>query len=241
MSVVDDRVPVVRAQQVHAWYGSSHVLHGVDLAIQPGETVGLLGRNGMGKSTLIRCLMGLVAQRKGTVSVNGQDTSRAAPHQIARLGVAYVPEGRGVFPNLSVKENLLMAARAGNGGRNDWTIERVLSTFPRLAERIGNMGGQLSGGEQQMLSIGRALMTHPDLIILDEATEGLAPLIVGEIWRVIDKIRASGIATLIVDRDYRKVLARSDRALVMQKGAVVLQGVSSDVAADPALAGYLGV
>lgn len=241
MSVVDDRVPVVRAQQVQAWYGSSHVLHGVDLTIEPGETVGLLGRNGMGKSTLIRCLMGLVAQRKGIISVNGQDASRAAPHQIARLGVAYVPEGRGVFPNLSVKENLLMAARAGNGGRNDWTIERVLSTFPRLAERIGNMGGQLSGGEQQMLSIGRALMTHPDLIILDEATEGLAPLIVAEIWRVIDEIRASGIATLIVDRDYRKVLARSDRALVMQKGAVVLQGASSDVAADPALAGYLGV
>ncbi|PBS13995.1 ABC transporter ATP-binding protein [Lysobacteraceae bacterium NML93-0792] len=241
MSVVDDRVPVVRAQQIHAWYGSSHVLHGVDLVIEPGETVGLLGRNGMGKSTLIRCLMGLVAQRKGTVSVNGQDTSRAAAHQIARLGVAYVPEGRGVFPNLSVKENLLMAARAGNGGRNDWTFERVMATFPRLGERIGNMGGQLSGGEQQMLSIGRALMTHPDLIILDEATEGLAPLIVAEIWRVIDEIRDSGIATLIVDRDYRKVLARSDRALVMQKGAVVLQGASPDVAASPALAGYLGV
>ncbi|MCD9007430.1 ABC transporter ATP-binding protein [Luteimonas sp. XNQY3] len=241
MSVDDDIVPVVRAQRVHAWYGSSHVLHGVDLAIQPGQTVGLLGRNGMGKSTLIRCLMGLVAQRKGEVSVNGLDTSRAAPHQIARLGVAYVPEGRGVFPNLSVKENLLMAARAGNGGRNDWTLDRVMSTFPRLAERIGNMGGQLSGGEQQMLSIGRALMTHPDLIILDEATEGLAPLIVAEIWRVIDEIRDSGIATLIVDRDYRKVLARSDRALVMQKGAVVLQGASPDVAASPALAGYLGV
>ena len=241
MSVVDDRVPVVRARQIHAWYGSSHVLHGVDLTIEPGETVGLLGRNGMGKSTLIRCLMGLVAQRAGTVSVNGQDTSRAAPHQIARLGVAYVPEGRGVFPNLSVKENLLMAARAGNGGRNDWTFDRVMATFPRLGERIGNMGGQLSGGEQQMLSIGRALMTHPDLIILDEATEGLAPLIVAEIWRVIDEIRASGIATLIVDRDYRKVLARSDRALVMQKGAVVLQGASPDVATSPALAGYLGV
>ena len=160
---------------------------------------------------------------------------------MARAGVAYVPEGRGVFPNLSVRENLVMAARTGRGGRNEWSFERVLQTFPRLAERLTNLGAQLSGGEQQMLSIGRALMTHPDLIILDEATEGLAPLIVREIWRVIGEIRASGIATLIVDRDYRTVLAHSDRALVLQKGVVVLTDTSPALAKSDALASFLGV
>ena len=228
-------------RNLHAWYGSSHVLHGINLQIERGQTLGLLGRNGMGKSTLIRTLLGHVAQRAGQISLSGVDASRAQPHQVARLGVAYVPEGRGVFANLSVRENLLMAARPGRDGRNDWPLDRVLATFPRLQERLGNLGAQLSGGEQQMLSIGRALMTHPELIILDEATEGLAPLIVAEIWRVIADIRASGIASLIVDRDYRTVLARSDLALVLQKGQVVLQGAASVVAADPALAGYLGV
>ncbi len=232
---------LLEATGVHAWYASSHILHGVDLSIGRGETVGLLGRNGMGKSTLIRTLLGHVTQREGRIRLMGRDLSRARPHEMARLGVAYVPEGRGIFPNLTVRENLLMAARAGRDGRNTWTLDRVLQTFPRLGERIGNGGNQLSGGEQQMLSIGRALMTHPELIILDEATEGLAPLIVAEIWRVIGEIRASGIATLIVDRDYRKVLARSDRALVLQKGVAVLQGPSEAVAASPALAGYLGV
>jgi branched-chain amino acid transport system ATP-binding protein len=226
---------------VHAWYGSSHVLHGIDLRIGRGETVGLLGRNGMGKSTLIRTLLGHVPQRDGRISLFGQDASRAKPHEVARMGVAYVPEGRGVFPNLSVKENLIMAARPGTRGQNDWSYDRVLNTFPRLQERLGNLGAQLSGGEQQMLSIGRALMTHPDLIILDEATEGLAPLIVADIWRVIGDIRASGIATLIVDRDYRKVLAKSDRALVLQKGLAVMQGNSQDIANNPELTGFLGL
>jgi branched-chain amino acid transport system ATP-binding protein len=232
---------ILDARGVHAWYGSSHVLHGIDLRIARGETVGLLGRNGMGKSTLIRTLLGHVTQRDGHVGLFGEDASRASPHEVARLGVAYVPEGRGVFPNLSVRENLIMAARRGRDGRNDWPYERVLDTFPRLKERLTNLGAQLSGGEQQMLSIGRALMTHPELIILDEATEGLAPLIVLDIWRVIGDIRASGIATLIVDRDYRKVLSRSDRALVLQKGQVVLQGTADEVANSDALAGYLGV
>jgi branched-chain amino acid transport system ATP-binding protein len=232
---------IVDAKSVHAWYGSSHVLHGVDLQIRRGETVGLLGRNGMGKSTLIRTLLGHVTQREGQIQILGQDTTKARPHEVARLGVAYVPEGRGVFPNLSVRENLVMAARRGRDGRNDWSFERVLDTFPRLSERLTNLGAQLSGGEQQMLSIGRALMTHPELVILDEATEGLAPLIVAEIWRVIGQIRASGIATLIVDRDYRKVLAHSDHALVLQKGQAVLQGRAADVVVDPALASYLGV
>ena len=232
---------ILDARSLHAWYGSSHVLHGVDLTIRRGETMGLLGRNGMGKSTLIRTLLGHVPQRDGHISLFGQDMSRAKPYEVARLGVAYVPEGRGVFPNLSVRENLVMAAHPGRDGQRDWTLERVLQTFPRLSERLSNLGAQLSGGEQQMLSIGRALMTHPELIILDEATEGLAPLIVLEIWRVIAEIRKSGIATLIVDRDYRKVLAHSDVALVMQKGQAVLTGTAADVSVNPALSGFLGV
>ncbi len=238
---MDDHQNILSAKGLHAWYGSSHVLHGVDLEISRGETLGLLGRNGMGKSTLIRTLLGHVTQREGQIRLFGQDVSRAKPHEVARLGVAYVPEGRGVFPNLSVRENLVMAARKGREGRSDWPFERVMETFPRLQERIGNLGSQLSGGEQQMLSIGRALMTHPDLVILDEATEGLAPLIVAEIWRVIGQIRASGIATLIVDRDYRKVLTQSDRALVLQKGQVVLSGDALVLRDSAELAGYLGV
>jgi len=235
------REAIIHASDVHAWYGSSHVLHGVGLSVARGETVGLLGRNGMGKSTLIRTLLGHVPQREGRVTLFGRNVSRARPHEIARCGVAYVPEGRGVFPNLSVRENLVMASRKGRDGRSDWSYERVLQTFPRLRERIDNQGAQLSGGEQQMLSIGRALMTHPDLIILDEATEGLAPLIVTEIWRVIGDIRKSGIATLIVDRDYRRVLAQSDRAVVLQKGRVALEGSSAELASNPALPGLLGV
>jgi branched-chain amino acid transport system ATP-binding protein len=233
--------PILEASGIHAWYGSSHVLHGIALTIRRGETVGLLGRNGMGKSTLIRTLLGHVTQRDGRIAFFGQDCSRARPHEVARLGVAYVPEGRGVFPNLTVRENLVMAARRGRDGRDDWTYERVLKTFPRLTERLTNLGSQLSGGEQQMLSIGRALMTHPELVILDEATEGLAPLIVAEIWRVVGEIRASGIATLIVDRDWRRVLARSDHALVLNKGRVVLAGNAQDVAASEELKSYLGV
>ena len=232
---------ILEAQGIHAWYDSSHVLHGVNLEIRKGETVGLLGRNGMGKSTLIRTLLGHVPQRDGHISLFGHDISTSRPHQVARMGVAYVPEGRGVFGNLTVRENLVMAARTGRDGRNDWTLERVLHTFPRLAERLNNLGSQLSGGEQQMLSIGRALMTHPELIILDEATEGLAPLIVAEIWRVIDDIKSSGLAVLIVDRDWHKVLSRSSRALILQKGLVVLQGDAQDLLKDEALPNFLGV
>jgi branched-chain amino acid transport system ATP-binding protein len=236
-----DAAALLDAHGVHAWYGASHVLHGVDITIGRGQTVGLLGRNGMGKSTLIRTLLGHVTQREGRIVIDGHDMSRARPHEVARLGVAYVPEGRGVFPNLTVRENLVMAARPGSGGRADWTLERVLQTFPRLAERLKHLGAELSGGEQQMLSIGRALMTHPSLIILDEATEGLAPQIVAEIWRVVEAIRNDGIATLIVDRDYRKVAARADRLVVLQKGEVVLAGPVTELRDSPALAGYLGL
>ena len=224
------------ARGMHAWYGSSHVLHGIDFAIARGETVGLLGRNGMGKTTLIRSLLGLIPDRRGRVEISGEDVSGEPPHAIARRGIAYVPEGRAVFPTLTVRENLAMAARAGA-----WTLERVLASFPRLAQRLGHFGGQLSGGEQQMLSIGRALMTHPQLVILDEATEGLAPLVVAEVWRVIGDIAACGIATLIVDRDYRRVAERSDRLVVLQKGRVALAGPSHELAAGGALAPLLGL
>jgi branched-chain amino acid transport system ATP-binding protein len=186
-------------------------------------------------------LLGHVTQRDGRIHLFGQDMSKARPHEVARRGVAYVPEGRGVFPNLTVRENLVMAARPALGSQRGWTYERVMETFPRLQERVGNLGSQLSGGEQQMLSIGRALMTQPDLIILDEATEGLAPLIVAEIWRVIQAIRADGIATLIVDRDYKMVLSQSERAVVLQKGQVVLSGLSSELLHSDQLSQYLGV
>jgi branched-chain amino acid transport system ATP-binding protein len=242
MATVHDTI--LEARGIHAWYGSSHVLHGIDLDIGRGETVGLLGRNGMGKSTLIRTLLGHVPQRDGRIQVFGHDLSKGRPHEVARRGVAYVPEGRGVFPNLTVRENLVMAARPAPvdaGDHRAWTLDRVLHIFPRLEERFGHLGGQLSGGEQQMLSIGRALLTQPELIILDEATEGLAPLIVAEIWRVIGQIRSSDIATLIVDRDYRKVLAQADRAVVLQKGRVVLHGEAATLREAPELASFLGV
>ena len=227
---------------VNTYYGDSHILQGVDLAIPPGSALGLLGRNGMGKTTLIRSLMGYVPMAAGSVRWGGRDVSGWPPEKMARLGIGYVPEGRGIFPNLSVRENLVMSARAGVDGGRAWTYDRVLALFPRLAERLDNGGAQLSGGEQQMLSIGRALMTNPTLMILDEATEGLAPLIVQEIWRVIGQIRETGISTLIVDRNYRMVLAHTDLAVVLEKGRVVLGGESAALARDhDALGRYLGV
>ena len=231
---------------LHAHYGASHVLHGVSLAVAPGESVGLLGRNGMGKTTLIKSALGLLRPSAGSVRVRGADCSGEAralrADRIARRGIAYVPEGRGIFPNLDVRENLRVAARPGLNGRSDWTEQRVLDTFPRLKERLGHGGQQLSGGEQQMLAIGRALMTNPDLLVLDEATEGLAPLIVAEIWRIVATIRATGIASLVVDRNYRKVLAHTDRCVVLEKGRVVLEGASATLAADEAaLHRHLGV
>jgi branched-chain amino acid transport system ATP-binding protein len=232
---------LIEASAVHAWYGSSHILHGVDFMLARGETVGLLGHNGMGKSTLIRTLLGHVRSREGRIAVHGRDMSRAQPYEVARLGIAYVPEGRGIFPNLTVRENLVMAARPGRDAHREWTLDRVLATFPRLRERLSHGGSQLSGGEQQMLSIGRALMTHPDAIILDEATEGLAPRVVAELWRVIEELRAAGMATLIVDRDYRRVAAHSDRLVVLQKGRVALAGASRDLLAGPSLASLLGI
>jgi branched-chain amino acid transport system ATP-binding protein len=233
---------MLSVEAVHAYYGDSHVLRGVDLALPAGRALGLLGRNGMGKTTLIRTVMGYMKPSSGRVRIDGQDVTGQPPERVARLGLAYVPEGRGIFPNLSVRENLVMAGRAGIHGGRDWTLERVLHTFPRLAERLHHGGQQLSGGEQQMLAIGRALLTNPRLLILDEATEGLAPLVVAEIWRVIAAIRATGISTLIVDRNARAVLAHTDHAVVLEKGRVVLEGESPALAAQPqALAKLLGV
>ena len=233
---------LIDAAQLHTYYAASHILHGASLSIAPGEAVGLLGRNGMGKTTLIRTLLGLVRPTSGAIRIRGNDCTRARPDSIARLGVGYVPEGRGIFPNLSVRENLLMAARPGIDGRRDWSMDRVMQTFPRLAERVHHGGAQLSGGEQQMLAVGRALMTNPEVMLFDEATEGLAPLIVREIWRIIGEIRATGIASLIVDRYYRSVLAHTDRCVVLEKGRVVLEGGSAELAQGPEkLARYLGV
>jgi branched-chain amino acid transport system ATP-binding protein len=234
--------PIVEASGLHVYYVQSHVLHGVSIAVRAGEAVGLLGRNGMGKTTLIRALLGLVPASRGRVHVRGIDVTQQPTERIVRHGIGYVPEGRGIFPNLSVRENLVMGARAGRDGRRDWTLERVLQTFPRLAERLDHGGNQLSGGEQQMLAIGRALMTNPDLMILDEATEGLAPLVVAEIWRIIALIRSSGIASLIVDRNYRAVLEHSDRGVVLEKGRVVVEGAARDLLADEKrLRSHLGV
>jgi len=233
---------LIEAHGLHTHYGASHILHGVDLSIAAGESVGLLGRNGMGKTTLIRTLMGHITPTRGRVAYRGGTGRRPQPHHIARLGVAFVPEGRGIFPNLDVRENLLVAARPGFDGRRDWTYDRVLQTFPRLLERLKHGGQQLSGGEQQMLAIGRALMTNPDVLILDEATEGLAPLIVAEIWHIIHTIRQTGVATLIVDRNYRKVLAHTDRCVVLEKGRVVQTRDSATLAKNTdVLTQYLGV
>ena len=227
--------PLLQASGLHTHYGASHILHGVDFVVHRGEAVGLMGRNGMGKSTLIRTLMGLVRPTRGRVNVRGSDMTQAETHRIARAGIAYVPEGRGIFPNLSVRENLLMSARSGVDGRCDWSYERVLDTFPRLTERLNNGGWQLSGGEQQMLTIGRALMTNPDLLILDEATEGLAPLIAREIWRIISVIRQSGMATVIVDKNFSAVTAIADRNVILVKGRVVFEGDSPTLLGQPAL------
>ncbi|MGV3499683.1 MAG: ABC transporter ATP-binding protein [Hydrogenophaga sp.] len=233
---------LIEARGLHTHYGQSHILRGVDFLVGPAQTIGLMGRNGMGKTTLLKSLIGLVKPSGGTVQVKGRDMTGASPYTVARQGIAYVPEGRGIFGNLSVKENLVMAARAGTKGQRDWTYERVLDTFPRLAERLNHGGQQLSGGEQQMLTIGRALMTNPDLLILDEATEGLAPLIAREIWRICGLIRESGISSVIVDKNWKHVTQITDRNVILVKGEVVFEGATAELLAKPELlAQHLGV
>jgi len=233
---------LIGAQDINTYYGASHVLRGIDFHVARGETIGLMGRNGMGKSTLLKSIMGLVKPRSGSVAINGRPMTGAPPYEIARLGIAYVPEGRGIFGNLSVVENLKMAARPGTKGQRDWTYERVLETFPRLKERLNHGGQQLSGGEQQMLTIGRALMTNPDVLILDEATEGLAPLIARDIWRICGLIRETGISSVIVDKNWKHVTQITDRNVILVKGQVVFEGSSAELHAKPELlTQYLGV
>ena len=212
---------LLEARGVHAFYGQSHVLHGVDLSIAPGETVTLMGRNGMGKTTTIRTLLGLLPARSGQVLVRGEDVSGWPAHRIARLGIGLVPEGRGIFPTLTVRENLVVAARAG-----PWTYDRALTLFPRLRKRLDHLGSQISGGEQQMLSIGRALLTNPSLLILDGATEGLSPLVRAEIWTAVKTLRSEGTAALVVDKEVRKLLELGDRHLIIVKGRIVFAGTS---------------
>jgi branched-chain amino acid transport system ATP-binding protein len=227
--------PLIEARGLHTYYGASHVLQGIDFIVHAGEAIGLMGRNGMGKTTLIRTLLGQVPPRRGDVRINGKNLTRAAPHLIAREGIGYVPEGRAIFPNLTVRENLIMAARSGPGGKRDWTYERVLESFPRLAERLSHGGQQLSGGEQQMLAIGRALMTNPSLLILDEATEGLAPLVAREIWRILRAVRESGLAAIIVDKNFAAVSALTDRNLILVKGRAAFEGSGAELRARPEL------
>lgn len=234
--------PIIDARGLHSFYGTSHILHGIDFSVRAGEAVGLMGRNGMGKTTLIRTLVGHVESRRGAVKINGRVMTAAPPHLIARQGIAYVPEGRGIFPNLSVRENLIMAAGIGPNRRRDWTYERVVETFPRLRERLSLGGQQLSGGEQQMLTIGRALLTNPTLLILDEATEGLAPFIAQEIWRIIRTVHESNIATIIVDKNYAAVSAITDRNVILAKGRVVFEGTGSELREKPEfLRQHLGI
>jgi branched-chain amino acid transport system ATP-binding protein len=227
--------PALKAERVDAFYGQSHILRGVTFHVMPQETVSLLGRNGMGKTTLLRTLMGLVHPRQGRIMLNGRDITGARASAIARAGLAFVPEDRGIFPNLTVAENLTFAARPGRGQRPDWTLDRVYGLFPRLAERRSHWGNELSGGEQKMLAIGRALMTNPDIILLDEATEGLAPKVRDEIWATVRLVATSGIAAVIVDKNLNDLLTLSDRHVVLTKGEVVFEGTTAALKSDPAL------
>jgi branched-chain amino acid transport system ATP-binding protein len=223
-------------------YGQSQVLFGVSLGVRAGEVVTLLGRNGMGKTTTVRSIMGMVRARAGTITFEGKPLHALPSYRVAQAGLGLVPEGRQVFPNLTVRENLVATAANRSGRADPWTLERIFSLFPQLAERRGHFGSQLSGGEQQMLAIGRALMTNPRMLILDEATEGLAPLVCGEIYGAIERLKASGLAILVIDKDLRALTRIADRHYVLEKGRVVWSGVSSELAANRDVQHrYLGV
>jgi branched-chain amino acid transport system ATP-binding protein len=233
---------MLKVRDLQAFYGASQALFGMELAIDAGEVVTLMGRNGMGKTTTVHAIMGLLAQRRGVVEFEGQRVDHLPSFRVARLGLGLVPEGRQIFPNLSVRENLLAAA-ANRSGRDDpWTLERAYTFFPRLAERQKNRGNQLSGGEQQMLAIGRALMTNPKLLILDEATEGLAPLIRQEIWACLARLKGEGQAILVIDKNVGTLVGLADRHYIVEKGRVVWSGTSAELARDSGLQRrYLGV
>ncbi|MFZ3237813.1 MAG: ABC transporter ATP-binding protein [Stellaceae bacterium] len=218
----------LQADKLHTFYGKSHILHGVGLEVREGEIVTLLGRNGAGKSTTLRSLVGLTPPREGTVRILGRDTTHWPPYRIAALGVGYVPEGRRVFANLTVDENLMVPLERPG----PWTLARIHQLFPRLAERRGNKGRQLSGGEQEMLAIARALILNPRLLILDEPSQGLAPLIVQEVFRVVAAAREEGISILVVEQNVRAAVAIADRAYVLDDGRVVYSGAAAEFARD---------
>ncbi len=218
---------LLQVDKLCAGYGTSQVLFSVDLTIREGEVATLLGRNGMGKSTLIKCLTGWLSASNGSVRFAGIDVTRAPSHVIGKLGLGLVPEGRQIFPTLSVRENLLATASTKNGSA--WNLDRVVSLFPRLGERMQQMGGTLSGGEQQMLAIGRALMTNPRLLILDEATEGLAPLIRADIWSALDALKREKLAMLVIDKDLNALLPLADQHTALEKGRVALAGSSAEL------------
>jgi len=220
--------PLLEASGIEAFYGAAQALFGVSLRVGEGEALALIGRNGMGKTTTIRAILGLTPPAAGSVRFRGQALAGLAPHRIARLGLGLVPEGRQVFPTLTVAENLIATARPG-----PWTVARVSTLFPRLAERARQPARTLSGGEQQMLAIGRALMTNPALLILDEATEGLAPLVRDEIWAVLARLKAEGLAILVVDKDVRALSALANRFTVLEKGRVAWEGEGRALLADP--------
>jgi len=223
-------------------YGASQVLFDITFSVQTGQTATLLGRNGMGKTTTVRSILGLTPPLAGSVRFRGERIDGLSPDRIARMGLALVPEGRQIFPNLSVKENLLAFAANRNATAKPWLIDAVFALFPRLAERSRNMGNQLSGGEQQMLAIGRALMTNPHLLILDEATEGLAPLVREEIWRCLDQLSAQGQSILVIDKYVQRLLKVANQHTIIERGQVVWQGDSAQLAADPGLwQRYIGV
>jgi branched-chain amino acid transport system ATP-binding protein len=230
---------ILEIDSIETCYGQSQVLFGISLAVAAGEMVTLMGRNGMGKTTTVRSIMGLTPARAGQVRFLGHDIRGLPPYRIAQLGIGLVPEGRQVFPNLTVHENLIATAVARDGA---WTLQRVYELFPRLAERATSMGNQLSGGEQQMLAVGRALMTNPRLLILDEATEGLAPLIRQEIWRCLARLKESGLSVLVIDKNVSALMRVADRHFLIERGRVVWNGTSSALAAAPELQHrYLGV
>ena len=233
---------LLEVRDLETAYGTSQVLFGVSLSIHEGEAVTLLGRNGMGKTTTVRSIMGLPRPRAGAITFRGRRIERASPDRIARSGIALVPEGRQIFPNLSVRENLVAFAENRSGRADPWSPEKVLEFFPRLAERAENMGNQLSGGEQQMLAIGRALVTNPYLLILDEATEGLAPLLREEIWKCLARLRAGGQTILVIDKYIERLVELADRHTIIERGRVAWQGSSAQLDADRSLwHRYLGV
>ena len=234
--------PLLDLQGVETCYGLSQVLFGMSMSIGKGEVVTLLGRNGMGKTTTVRSVLGLTPARAGAIRFAGQEVRRFPSFRIAQLGIGLVPEGRQIFPNLTVRENLVAASANRAGSPDPWTIEKIHALFPRLAERGNNMGNTLSGGEQQMLAIGRALMTNPRLLILDEATEGLAPLIRDEIWRCLSMLKARGQSVLVIDKNIENLTAIADRHYIIERGRAVWSGTSEQLIAQPDLQHrYLGV